>query len=111
MVSLPGRGSGLVDLLVARRGRFWAYLDRGVNLIELEVVGVPVDLGEVYDVLGITGVGYSLNACALVGVVALAGDRERLVDVPALGLLLDVLGQLPVEVEALAVEEVAVEVL
>ena len=44
---LPSRGSGLVDLLIARRGRLRANLDRGVDLIELEVVYLPVDLGEV----------------------------------------------------------------
>src|SRR5215210_2886286 len=108
MVSLPGRGSGLVDLLVARRGRLRANLDRGVNLIELEVVCLPIDLGEVYDVLGVTGIGYSLNACALVGVVTRLGDVKRLVYVPALCILLDVLIQLPVEVEVEAVEVVKV---
>src|SRR5918999_3732642 len=100
---LPSRGSGLVDLLIARRGRLRAYLNRGVHLIELKVVYLPVELGEVYNVLGVAGVGYSLNACALAGVVARLGDVKGLVYVPALSLLLDVLVQRPIEVEALEV--------
>ena len=38
-----------------------------VNLIELKVICLPINLGEAYNVLGVTSVGYSLNACALVG--------------------------------------------
>src|SRR5918997_824243 len=100
---LPSRGSGLVDLLIARRGRLRAYLDRGVNLIELKVVCLPVELSEVHHVLGVTGVGHSLCANALVGVVSRAGNLEGLVHIATLSLLLDVLVQLSVEVEAVEV--------
>src|SRR4028118_1848591 len=81
-------GSGLVDLLVARRRVAGAHVERGADLIELEVVGLGAVLDQVELVLGVARVRDALDARTLIGVVALAGDGERLVDLAALGLLL-----------------------
>jgi Mn2+/Fe2+ NRAMP family transporter len=82
----------LVDLLVARRRDLRAHGDRGAGLIELEVIGFGAVLDNANLVLGVAGVGHSLQAHALIGVVASSGDGERLVHVAAVGILLVVLG-------------------
>jgi hypothetical protein len=79
--------SGLVDLLVADGRVARANLDRRAGVLEGEVVGLGAVLDDTYLILGVTRVGHSLNTRALVGVVARVGDVERLVNVPALGLL------------------------
>src|SRR5215210_4095652 len=85
------RGSGLIDLLVARR--FVGATDRKVrtHLLELELVGVGVELDEVYSVLGVTSVRRGVESKALVGVVPRSSGLHRLVDIPAVGLLLRIL--------------------
>src|SRR5918998_2995482 len=70
--------SRLVDLLVAPSGVARANLYRGSGVLEAEVVGLGAVLEDAYLVLGVAGVGHSLYAYALVGVVARAGDGERL---------------------------------
>ena len=93
----------MVDPLDAvGRGR-GAYRDRRPNVVELEVVSIPSDLDDVYDVLGVAGVGNPLRTHSLIGVVTRAGDLEGLVYVPALGLLLDVLVDPIAEVEEVVV--------
>ena len=82
---LAGRGSGLVDLLVARRRVLGAHLYGSAVVLELEVVGLGAILKDPDLVLGVTGVRDALHARALVRVVARAGDVERLVNVSALG--------------------------
>src|SRR5215207_2118867 len=63
-----GRGSCLVDLLVARRGVRGARVDCAINLIELEVV-CGRDIREEVDlVLRVAGLGQTLDVRALVGV-------------------------------------------
>ena len=109
--SLVGGGSGLVDPVDAvGRGR-GAQLDRGPDIVKLKVVGIPSDLDDVYGVLGIASVGHSLCANALVRVVARLRDVKGLVYVPALSILLSLLGKVAteaIEVEAVAVDEVTV---
>src|ERR671910_2268717 len=107
------RRSGLVDLLVARRCVYGAHVDRATHLIELKLGVLPSEVEHVYRVLGVAGVGYSLHAHALVGVIARLGDVEGLFDVRALGLLLSLLGY-PVGEEGSLIEvtdKVSVEVL
>jgi hypothetical protein len=96
--------SGLVDPLDAvRRGRR-TQLDRRPNVVKLEVLSIPSDLDDVYDVLDVAGVGHPLRIHCLVGVVARLGDVEGLIYVPALGLLLDVLLDPVADVEEVVVE-------
>src|SRR5215210_1173827 len=85
---LTESGSGLVDLLIARRRVFGTHLDRGTAVLELEVAAIPVEeetveaveavevaeLEDTYLVLGVAGVSRSLDAHALVGVLAPASD-------------------------------------
>src|SRR5215213_4378009 len=87
-----GGGSGLVDLLVARRRVRGVHLYRRATLLELKVVGLRTVLDDVGQGLGVAGVTDTLDACALVGVVAGLRDVERLVEFTALGLLLALLG-------------------
>ena len=98
-------GSGLVDLLVARSEVARANLDGRAGVLEREVVCLGAVLEDAYLVLGVARVGHSLNTRALVGVVARVRDVERLVYVPALGLLLEGLVYLAAEevVKAIAV--------
>ena len=99
------RRGRLVDLLVAGGLLGGAQLDRGTNLLELDVA-VPVEVAEEavvevayevavvynpYGVLGVAGVGHPLRTHGLVGVGTTISDRERLVYLPALGLLLGLL--------------------
>src|SRR5918995_6084722 len=107
------RRSGLVDLLIACRCVYGAHVDRATHLIELKLGVLPSKVEHVYRVLGVAGVGHSLHAHALVGVVAHLGDIKGLPHVPALGLLLGLLGY-PVGEEGSLVEvtdTVSVEVL
>src|SRR5918995_2467746 len=85
---------GLVDHLVARRRVRGAHVERGANLVELEVVRDGLVLDEVDHVLRVTGVAGTLDARTLVRVVALASDREVLVNIGALAFLLFLLGNL-----------------
>lgn len=63
-------------------------------------------------VLGISGVGYTLDSHALVGVFTPTRDVERLIDVAALGFLLEAAEAIiEVEVVLIVTEEVSVEVL
>src|SRR5918999_3978839 len=98
-------GSGLVDLLVAGRCVYGAHVDRATHLIELELGVLPSEVEHVYRVLGVAGVGHTLHAHALVGVIARLGDIKGLPHVPALGLLFDI-----AKCEAV-VEEILLEVL
>jgi hypothetical protein len=99
--------SGLVDLLVALGGVGRVHLDGGTGVLEGEVACLGAVLEDAYLVLGVARVGDSLNTRALVGVVARVGDGERLVHVPALGLLLEGLVHLAAAEEAV---ELAIEV-
>src|SRR5918997_244313 len=83
---------GLVDLLVACRRVARAHLDGGTGVLEREVVGLEAVLDDAYLVLGVARVGGTLDAGALVRVVTRVGDGERLVHLPALGLLGALLG-------------------
>src|SRR5215211_2911843 len=85
---------GLVDLLVASSRVRAAYVDRGADLLELEVVNLAGVLDEVDRVLGVTGVTDTLDVRTLVRVVARAGYIEALVNIGALALLLVLLGYL-----------------
>ena len=68
------------------KGKNWVEKKLGwsVDLVELEVVGLREALDQVELVLGVAGLPDTLDARTLVGVVALAGDGERLVHVAAL---------------------------
>jgi len=59
-------------------------------VIEVVEVSVLTELGDTYLVLSVAGVGYSLQPHSLVGVVSPTGYVNRLVDVAAVGILLDV---------------------
>src|SRR5829696_9096021 len=83
---LLGGNRGLIDLLLALRILLGANLDRAAPL-DLYVLGTRVDLLDGHLVLGVAGVGRALDPHALVGVIARAGHRERLVNAAALGLL------------------------
>ena len=61
---------GLVDLLLARSGVTRANLDGGAAILDGEVLCLGAVLHNAYLVLSVAGVGYTLDACALVGVVA-----------------------------------------
>src|SRR5215212_2763424 len=63
-------GRGLVDLLVARGGVARAHVNGRAYVLEFEVVCLGAALNDAYLVLGVSGVGHPLDACALVGVVA-----------------------------------------
>src|SRR5918998_1051949 len=91
---LAGGRSGLVDLLIARRGVGGAHVDRGADLLELEVVRGRRVLNEVDHVLRVTGIAGTLDAYTLVGVVAAASYLEGLIEVAALTFLLGLLGDL-----------------
>ena len=78
----------------ALRRRLGRGLDRGADLLGLEVVSLRVDLGEVREVLGIAGLDVALNPRTLIGVIALAGYRERLVGAARLAFLLGLLDDL-----------------
>src|SRR4028119_116156 len=97
------RSRGLVDLLIARRRVRGVHLKGRTPVVDLEVVGVRSELNQAGLVLGVAGVRGTLDADALVGVVARVGDYKRLVDVPAIRVLIRV------EVEFVEIE-VAVEV-
>jgi hypothetical protein len=86
-----GGGRGLVYCLVAPRRRAGADVDRRARVLEAEVVGLGAVLQNADLVLGVTGVGHTLDVGALVGVVATVGDVKGLVDVAALGLLVEAL--------------------
>ena len=89
-VALPlaaAGGSGLVDLLVARRLVGAPERDIRAYSIELEVTSGGAVPDDAYLVLGVAGVGYEGGGEALVGVVARTRALERLADVPALGFL------------------------
>src|SRR5918998_3394843 len=91
--SLARSGRGLVDLTRALGRVRGAKVDRGAALVELKVpLGSVLD--DVDQVLGVAGVTDALYAHTLVGVVATTGDRERLIEVGALGLLLGLLADL-----------------
>src|SRR5215211_3460458 len=106
-----GGGSGLVDLLVARRRVRGVHLYRRADLLELEVVGLRTVLDDVGQVLGVAGVTDTLNARALGGVVASLGDVERLVELTALGILLAFLGDRRAAVTTAAVVALVLAVL
>src|SRR5215216_2406266 len=106
-----GGGSSLVDLLVARRRVRGVHLYRRADLLELEVVGLRTVLDDVGQVLGVAGVTDTLNARALVGVVASLGDVERLVEFTALGILLALLGDRRAAVTTAAVVALVLAVL
>jgi hypothetical protein len=84
-------GSGLVDLLLARRLVRAPNRDVRARFIELEVTRSGTVLKDIDRVLGIAGVGYEGGREALVGVVARTRALKRLVDFPALGILLGLL--------------------
>src|SRR5215217_1659487 len=63
-------GRVLVDLLVARGGVARAHVNGRAYVLEFEVVCLGAALNDAYLVLGVSGVGHPLDACALVGVVA-----------------------------------------
>jgi hypothetical protein len=77
----------------------WSHLvaELGFTLIEvpesfkLIVVGRGAVLEDAYLVLGGARVGHSVDVGALVGVIAPVVDVERLVDVPTLDLLIEIL--------------------
>src|ERR671921_1663182 len=78
-VRLAASRRGLVDLLVASSRVRAAYVDRGANLLELEVVNLTRVLDEVDRVLGVAGVTDTLDVRTLVRVVARAGYIEGLI--------------------------------
>src|ERR671921_836145 len=63
-------GRVLVDLLVARGGVARAHVNGRAYVLEFEIVCLGAALNDAYLVLGVSGVGHPLDACALVGVVA-----------------------------------------
>src|SRR5829696_1106111 len=63
-------GRVLVDLLVTRGGVARAHVNGRAYVLEFEVVCLGAALNDAYLVLGVSGVGHPLDACALVGVVA-----------------------------------------
>src|ERR671921_2481554 len=71
---------GLVDLLVASSRVRAAYVDRGADLLELEVVNLTRVLDEVDRVLGVAGVTDTLDARTLGRVVTLLSGPEVLVN-------------------------------
>src|SRR3989337_1231011 len=75
---LAGSRGGLVDLLVTRRRVGGAHVDRGADLLELEVVRGRRVLDDVEHVLRVTGVAASLDAYTLVGVVTPASYLDGL---------------------------------
>ena len=76
MLEAARRRRGLVDLLVARRRRRGAHVDRGADLLELEVVGGGAVLDDVEHVLGVAGVADTLYPGALIGAnETLSGPR------------------------------------
>src|SRR5918993_1145874 len=85
-----GSCCGLLDLLLALCIQLRAYLYRAAPL-KLYVLGLRTGLDDASLALGVAGVGRTLDRCALVGVITLAGNAERLIDVAALGLLLALL--------------------
>src|SRR5918993_5191858 len=85
-----GSCCGLLNLLLALHIELRAYLYRATPL-DLYVLGLRTGLDDASLALGVAGVGRTLDRCALVGVITLAGNAERLIDVPALGLLLALL--------------------
>ena len=106
---LAGGGSGLVDLLIARRRGRRVHRDVRAYLLHLEVgvpIPVPIEapvavevvvLIKLYDVdyvLGIAGVRNPLDTCALVRVMATASYLKGLFYLATLafllGLLLDI---------------------
>src|SRR5215216_2740121 len=91
---LAGSRRGLVDLLVARRGRLRAHRDRRADLLELELVGGRAVLENVGQVLGVAGVANTLDTHTLGRVVTLTGNGERLIELTALAFLLGLLAYL-----------------
>src|SRR5829696_2467487 len=91
---LAGSRRGLVDLLVARRGRLRAYRDRRADLLELELVRGGTVLEDVGQVLGVAGVANTLYARTLGRVVTSARDLEGLIKLAALAFLLGLLAYL-----------------
>jgi hypothetical protein len=100
---LAGGGSGLVDLLIARRRGRRVHRDVRGNLLHLEVgvpIPVPIEapvavevvvLIKLYDVdyvLGIAGVRNPLDTCALVRVMATASYLKGLFYLATLAFLL-----------------------
>src|SRR5918998_470628 len=90
LLRVSGSCCGLLDLLLALRIELRAYLYRAAPL-DLYVLGLRAGLDDAGLALGVAGVGRALDRCALVGVITLAGNAERLIDVAALGLLLALL--------------------
>src|SRR5215207_11387006 len=93
-ISLAAGGRRLVDLLVTGGRARGAHVDVRADLLELKLVGGGAVLEYVGHGLGVTGVANALDAYALVGVVALAGDGERLIELAALAFLLGLLADL-----------------
>src|SRR5919112_2197678 len=85
---------GLVDLLVTGSRVGGAHVDRGADLLELEVVNLTRVLDEVDRVLGVTGVTDTLDARTLGRVVTLLSGPEVLVNIGALAFLLILLRHL-----------------
>src|SRR5918992_1174658 len=80
-----GSCCGLLDRLLALRIELRAYLYRAAPL-DLNVLSLRAGLDDAGLALGVAGVGRALDRCALVRVITLASDAERLIDVAALGL-------------------------
>src|SRR3712207_5403970 len=79
--------SRLVDLLVAPSGVARANLYRGAGVFEAEVVCLRAVLDNAYLVLGVAGVGHSLNTRTLVGVVARTREASCAESLPSVGSL------------------------
>jgi hypothetical protein len=95
----------------------WSHLvaELGFTLIEvpesfkLIVVGRGAVLEDAYLVLGGARVGHSVDVGALVGVIAPVVDVERLVDVPTLDLLFEILAHRRIyPIEAIVLQPVVV---
>ena len=107
---LAGRRRRLVDLLATRGGVGGAHVDAGSYILEAEVVGLGAVTEDADLVLGVAGVGGTLNTHTLVGVIAATGDGERLIHVATIGILLKVLPYSgAVVVEAVVIEPFFIE--
>lgn len=86
--------SSLIDRRVAGSGRAASDREVGAGIVELEVISRGSVLDEIDLVLRVSGVGVPKDVGTLVAVVARAGDRKRLINLAALGVLLTFLAHL-----------------
>jgi hypothetical protein len=92
-VKLARRGC-LVDLLRALRRRAAAGIEIGFAVLKLKVISIRVILEKVDLVLGVASVDITSNLYTLIRVITLAGDRERLIHVSAICILIRFLAAL-----------------